>query len=115
LELFIDRNKSVGGIPTLWDFGVMENSKKFIFENNYYIRYMRSNTLKSTIIKNIASLDDVQLLREINALLVQSKRERKIHIPEEKEKEIAIAREQFKNGNFLHQEDVEKRFSKWKD
>ena len=115
MELFIDRNKSVGGIPTLWDFGVMENSKKFIFENNYYIRYMRSNTLKSTIIKNIASLDDVQLLREINALLVQSKRERKIHIPEEKEKEITIAREQFKNGNFLHQEDVEKRFSKWKD
>lgn len=75
---------------------------------------MSTNSLKSKIIRNIAEVDDLNLLKEIKAMLATNKKEKQANIPLIKENEIALAREQFKNGHFSNQEEVEKRFSKWK-
>lgn len=76
---------------------------------------MSANSLKSSIIKNVASVEDVQLLKHINSLLVKSKKEVILNIPSEQENEINQARKQFDAGEYSTQESIEKRFSRWKN
>lgn len=76
---------------------------------------MSANSLKSSIMKNVAGIEDVQLLKHINSLLVKSKKEVLLNIPSEQEQEINQAREQFKAGEYSTQESIEKRFSRWKN
>ncbi|MBU3659897.1 MAG: hypothetical protein FGM14_08515 [Flavobacteriales bacterium] len=76
---------------------------------------MSANSLKSSIMKNVAGIEDVQLLKHINSLLVKSKKEVLVNIPSEQEQEINQAREQFKAGECSTQESIEKRFSRWKN
>jgi len=76
---------------------------------------MSTNSLKSRIIKNVASVEDIQLLKQINTLLVKNKKEVILNIPPEQEQEINQAREQFKVGDYSTQESIEKRFSRWKN
>ena len=75
---------------------------------------MRTNALKSAIIKNIANINDDSLLKEIKTLL-KSNKELTLNVPASNEEEIEIARIQIKKGNFTSQDMVEKQFSKWKD
>jgi hypothetical protein len=76
---------------------------------------MSANSLKSSIIKNVAGIEDVQLLKQINSLLVKSKKEVILNIPSEQENEINQARKQFDAGEYSTQESIEKRFSRWKN
>jgi hypothetical protein len=76
---------------------------------------MNTNSLKSRIIKNVASVEDIQLLKQINTLLVKNKKEVILNIPSEQEQEINQAREQFKAGDYSTHESIEKRFSRWKN
>ena len=76
---------------------------------------MSANSLKSSIIKNVASIEDIQLLKQINSLLVKNKKEVILNIPTEQEKEINQARKQFEAGEYSTHESIEKRFSKWKN
>jgi hypothetical protein len=76
---------------------------------------MSPNSLKSNIIKNVASIEDVQLLKQIYTLLVKNKKKVILNIPPEQEQEINQAREQFKAGDYSTQESIEKRFSRWKN
>jgi hypothetical protein len=76
---------------------------------------MNTNSLKSRIIKNVASVEDIQLLKQINTLLVKNKKEVILNIPSEQEQEINLARAQFKAGDYSTQESIEKRFSRWKN
>ena len=76
---------------------------------------MSTNSLKSKIIRNITEVEDLNLLKEIKAMLAIHKKEKQANIPANKENEIALAQEQFKNGHFSNHEEVEKRFSKCKN
>ena len=76
---------------------------------------MSLNSLKSNIIKNVASIEDVQLLKQIHSLLVKNKKELILNIPPEQEFEINQARKQFDTGQYSTQESIEKRFSRWKN
>ena len=73
---------------------------------------MSPNSLKSNIIKNVASIEDVQLLKQIHSLLLKNKKELILNIPPEQECEINQARKQYDAGEYSTQESIEKRFSK---
>ena len=47
---------------------------------------MNTNSLKSRNIKNVANVEDIQLLKQINTLLVKNKKEVILNIPSEQEK-----------------------------
>lgn len=76
---------------------------------------MSPNSLKSNIIKNVASIEDVQLLKQIHSLLLKNKKELILNIPPEQECEINQARKQFDAGEYSTQESIEKQFSRWKN
>ena len=72
--------------------------------------------MKSSIIKNIANIDDLAILRKIKELLAENTSERKmVQISTNTEEEIDQARKQFEKGRHISQEMVEKRLSKWQD
>ena len=76
---------------------------------------MNTNSLKSRIIKNVANVEDIQLLKQINTLLVKNKKEVILNILPEQEIEIKQARKRFDTGEYSTQESIEKRFSRWKN
>ena len=76
---------------------------------------MSPNSLKSNIIKNVASIEDVKLLKQIHSLLLKNKKELILNIPPEQEIEIKQARKRFDTGEYPTQESIEKRFSRWKN
>ena len=76
---------------------------------------MSLNSLKSNIIKNVASIEDVQLLKQIHSLLLKNKKELILNIPPALEYEINQARKQFDAGEYSTQESIETRFSRWKN
>jgi len=76
---------------------------------------MSPNSLKSNIIKTVASIEDVQLLKQIHSMLLKNKKELILNIPPEQECEINQARKQFDAGEYSTQESIEKRFFRRKN
>lgn len=72
---------------------------------------MSANSLKSRIIKNVAHVDDVQLLKQINALLVKSKKEIFLNVPKKQKEEITLARKQIESGNYSTHDSIENKFT----
>jgi hypothetical protein len=76
---------------------------------------MRTNALKTSIIGKISQIQDESILKEISNLLEVHKAEIQITLSPEQKAEIAQAKIEVKNGDFLTESQFEKRFSKWKE
>jgi predicted transcriptional regulator len=67
--------------------------------------------LKKSIHEKVDSLNDSDYLEQLNAMITYH--DKKIHIPEEHLASIRRGEQDIKNGDFLTEEEFEKRYEKW--
>ena len=65
------------------------------------------------LINRISGIDDAEFLNAIKTILDYKKKESIIELTPEQEKELLIARDEGKKGNFVSQSEMDKKVQEW--
>jgi len=74
---------------------------------------MNTVELKKELISRISGIDDTDFLNVIKTILDNKKKEYFIALTPEEEKELLNASEAGKNGEFISQNEMDKKVEKW--
>lgn len=74
---------------------------------------MNTIELKKELIDRISGIDDAEFLNVIKTILDYKKKESFIELTAEQEKELLIASDEGKKGNFVSQTVMDKKVQKW--
>ncbi len=74
---------------------------------------MNTIELKRELIDRISGIDDAEFLNAIKTILDYKKNESFIELTAEQEKELLIARDEGKKGNFVSHTEMDKKVQEW--
>lgn len=74
---------------------------------------MNTIKLKKELIDRISGIDDAEFLNAIKTILDYKKKESFIELTAEQEKELLIASDEGKKGNFVSQSEMDKKVQEW--
>jgi hypothetical protein len=74
---------------------------------------MNTIELRQELINRISGIEDVEFLNAIKIILDYQKKEPYIDLTEDQEKELLLASEDGKKGNYISHNDMDKNVEKW--